>query len=116
MEKDKEALQAFLKENVEPNTKRFSSLEERFKFLIENDYIEKEFVEKYDFEFIKKLYAYLEDQHFEFQSFMAAYKFFNQYALKTNDGNYYLETYEDKIAMNAFTWQTAMKTCNAACR
>ena len=32
---------------------------------------------------------------------MAAYKFFNQYALKTNDGNYYLETYEDKIAMNA---------------
>ena len=101
LEKDKEALQAFLKENVEPNTKRFSSLEERFKFLIENDYIEKEFVEKYDFEFIKKLYAYLEDQHFEFQSFMAAYKFFNQYALKTNDGNYYLETYEDKIAMNA---------------
>lgn len=101
LEKDKEALQAFLKENVEPNTKRFSSLEERFKFLIENDYIEKEFVAKYDFEFIKKLYAYLEDQHFEFQSFMAAYKFFNQYALKTNDGNYYLETYEDKIAMNA---------------
>ena len=101
LEKDKEALQAFLKENVEPNTKRFSSLEERFKFLIENNYIEKEFVEKYDFEFIKKLYAYLEDQHFEFQSFMAAYKFFNQYALKTNDGNYYLETYEDKIAMNA---------------
>ena len=101
LEKDKEALQAFLKENVEPNTKRFSSLEERFKFLIENDYIEKEFVEKYDFEFIKKLYAYLEDQHFEFQSFMAAYKFFNQYALKTNNGNYYLETYEDKIAMNA---------------
>lgn len=101
LEKDKEALQAFLKENAEPNTKRFSSLEERFKFLIENDYIEKEFVEKYDFEFIKKLYAYLEDQHFEFQSFMAAYKFFNQYALKTNDGNYYLETYEDKIAMNA---------------
>lgn len=101
LEKDKEALQAFLKENVEPNTKRFSSLEERFKFLIENDYIEKEFVEKYDFEFIKKLYAYLKDQHFEFQSFMAAYKFFNQYALKTNDGNYYLETYEDKIAMNA---------------
>lgn len=101
LEKDKEALQAFLKENIEPNTKRFSSLKERFKFLIEKDYIEKEFVEKYDFEFIKKLYAYLKDQHFEFQSFMAAYKFFNQYALKTNDGNYYLETYEDKIAMNA---------------
>lgn len=101
LEKDKEALQAFLKENVEPNTKRFSSLEERFKFLLDNDYIEKEFVEKYDFDFIKKLYSYLDEQHFEFQSFMAAYKFFNQYALKTNDGDYYLETYEDKIAMNA---------------
>ena len=32
LEKDKEALQAFLKENVEPNTKRFSSLEERLNF------------------------------------------------------------------------------------
>ncbi len=28
---------------------------------------------------------------------MAAYKFYNQYALKTNDGEYYLESMEDRV-------------------
>ena len=32
---------------------------------------------------------------------MAAYKFYQQYALKTNDGEYYLENIEDRILMNA---------------
>ena len=32
---------------------------------------------------------------------MAAYKFYAQYALKTNDGNQYLERYIDRTAMNA---------------
>lgn len=32
---------------------------------------------------------------------MAAYKFYSQYALKTNDGSAYLETYEDRVAFNA---------------
>ncbi|EAC9490850.1 class 1b ribonucleoside-diphosphate reductase subunit alpha, partial [Listeria monocytogenes] len=34
-------------------------------------------------------------------SFMAAYKFYSQYALKTNDGTAYLERYEDRVAFNA---------------
>lgn len=32
---------------------------------------------------------------------MAAYKFFKQYALKTNDNESYLETFEDRVAFNA---------------
>lgn len=32
---------------------------------------------------------------------MAAYKFYAQYALKTNDGKYYLEEYEDRVLFNA---------------
>ena len=32
---------------------------------------------------------------------MAAYKFHNQYALKTNDGQYYLESFEDRVMANA---------------
>lgn len=101
LNRDKEALEAFLNENVIPNTKHFSSLEERFSYLLENNYLEEDFIKKYSFEFIKKLYHYLNEQHFKFQSFMAAYKFYNQYALKTNDGQFYLENYEDKIAINA---------------
>jgi ribonucleoside-diphosphate reductase alpha chain len=32
---------------------------------------------------------------------MAAYKFYAQYAVKTNDGQYYIEQYVDRVAMNA---------------
>lgn len=32
---------------------------------------------------------------------MAAYKFYQQYALKTNDGDYYLESLEDRVMFNA---------------
>ena len=82
LEKDQEALEAFLKENVKPNTMNFDSLEDRFKFLIENDYIDEKIIKKYDFNFIHKLYEYLEKQNFHFKSFIAAYKFYAQYALK----------------------------------
>ncbi len=99
--KDKEALAAFFKENVEPNTQTFDSIEAKLNFLIEEDYIEAEFISKYSIAFIESLYAYLEAQHFTFKSFMAAYKFYSQYALKTNDGSAYLERYEDRVAFNA---------------
>ena len=99
--KDKEALAAFFNENVEPNTKTFSSIEEKLNYLIEEEYIEAEFISKYSIEFIESLYTYLDEQHFTFKSFMAAYKFYSQYALKTNDGSAYLERYEDRVAFNA---------------
>lgn len=101
LDKDHEALENFIKTNVRPNTKRFSSLKERYSWLVENDYVEAGFLAKYSDEFIEKLYAYLRDQHFHFHSFMAAYKFYAQYAMKTNDGEYYLENYIDRVAMNA---------------
>ncbi len=99
--KDKEALDAFFKENVEPNTKQFSSIEEKLTFLTKHDYLEEEFLSLYSLEFIESLYAYLAAQSFTFKSFMAAYKFYSQYALKTNDGTQYLERYEDRVAFNA---------------
>ena len=57
LNKDKEALASFLEENVGPNTKRFANLKERFDYLIANDYYEAEFIHKYDFSFIEKLYV-----------------------------------------------------------
>lgn len=101
LEKDQEALDAFLKENVWPNVMQFDSLSERFDWLFQNNFLERTFIEKYRFEFIESLYAYLDAQHFNFKSFMAAFKFYNQYALKTNDGQHYVETYVDRVAMNA---------------
>lgn len=119
LQKDQEALQAFLKENVEPNLKRFDSLKDRFDYLIDNNYYEADFVKKYDFAFIEKLYAYLNDQDFHFKSFMAAYKFYAQYALKSNDNDSYLESFwiglpqthcSLRTATNNWPWTLLMKS------
>ena len=101
LDKDKEALTDFIEHNVKPNTKRFSSLKERFTWLEDHDYIERGFMDKYSLKFIEKMYDYLKTQNFHFHSFMAAYKFYAQYALRTNDKEYYLENYIDRVAMNA---------------
>ena len=101
LHKDKEAVRAYFLEHVNPNTVFFYTLDEKLNYLIEQDYIEKEFLEKYPLEFIKKLMQDTYNKKFRFKSFMAAYKFYTQYALKTNDGKRYLERYEDRIVFNA---------------
>lgn len=101
LNKDQEALTAFFKENVQPNTMQFASVADKIDYLIKNDYLEAEFIQRYTPAFIEKLYAFLAAQNFRFKSFMAAYKFYSQYALKTNDNTLYLESYEDRVAFNA---------------
>lgn len=101
LHKDKEALQAFFVENVEPNTMPFDTITDKINYLIEHDYIESAFIKKYTPAFIEKLAKELKEHKFRFKSFMAAYKFYQQYALKTNDGNYYLESIEDRVLFNA---------------
>lgn len=101
LNKDQEALSAFLNENVIPNLMTFPTLKQRYDFLIQNDYLESEFLAKYDFSFIEELTAKVYAAKFTFKTFMAAYKFYAQYALKTNDNQAYLETFEDRIIANA---------------
>lgn len=101
LNKDQEALAAFFEENVLPNTMTFRDIHEKLAYLVDHEYLEAEFLAQYSPAFIEKLYRFLEEQNFRFKSFMAAYKFYSQYALKTNDGEYYLETYEDRVAVNA---------------
>lgn len=101
LNKDKEALQAFFRENVIPNSMAFDSITDKVRYLIDNDYIESGFIGKYSVEFIEELAQELQAADFHFQSFMAAYKFYQQYALKTNDGEFYLESIEDRVLFNA---------------
>lgn len=98
LDKDKEAVKQYFLEHVNQNTVFFHNLREKIDYLIENDYIEKWFIELYDFEFIKELFQDLYDEKFRFKTFMGAFKFYNQYAMKTRDGEKYLERYEDRIA------------------
>ena len=101
LNKDKDALAAFFKENVEPNTRHFASVQEKIAYLVEQDYLEEEFISQYSPAFIDRLFTFLDEQNFTFKSFMAAYKFYSQYALKNNEGTEYLESYEDRVAYNA---------------
>ncbi|MDR3021894.1 MAG: class 1b ribonucleoside-diphosphate reductase subunit alpha [Clostridiales bacterium] len=95
LDKDKQALWEFLS-FIENKTVKFSSLQERFDFLIKEKYYDN-VLEKYSITQIQSLYNLAYDAGFEFASFMAANKFYLNYALKTNDGNMYLENYQDRV-------------------
>lgn len=100
-DKDKQATRAYFLEHVNQNTVFFHSLEEKLHYLVENEYYEKELLEKYDSEFVKELFKKAYDYKFRFESFLGAYKFYTSYALKTFDGERYLERFEDRVVMNA---------------
>lgn len=101
LHKDKEAVRAYFLEHVNPNTVFFHSLQEKLEYLVEENYIEEEFINNYTFDFIKGLFKKVYDKKYRFNSFMGAYKFYTQYAMKTNDGSRYLERYEDRVVFNA---------------
>lgn len=101
LQKDQEALSAFLDQNVKPNMVTFKSLQDRLDYLVAENYYEADFLKAYSLPFMEKLNQYLLDQDFHFKSFMAAYKFYAQYALKTNDNGFYLEDFKDRIFANA---------------
>lgn len=102
LDKDKEAVRAYFLEHVNKNTVFFYSLEEKMNYLIREGYIDRAVtIDKYSMEFIKKLFKFVYNKKFRFETFMGAYRFYKQYALKTDDGERYLERYEDRVAFNA---------------
>ncbi|MED2969419.1 class 1b ribonucleoside-diphosphate reductase subunit alpha [Bacillus subtilis] len=97
-EKDLEAVRAYFIDYVNQNTVFFHDLGEKLDYLRNNDYYETEFLDAYTFEEIKAVYKAAYAHKFRFPSFMSAFKFYNDYALKTNDGKKILERYEDRVA------------------
>ena len=97
LDKDKEALKAYLDEHIEPKTYKFSNLKERIDFLVENNYYSKDVINSYTFSQIEELNELINKQDFKFQSYMSASKFYDGYALKSNDKKHILENYNDKI-------------------
>ena len=100
-DKDKEAAKAYFLDHVNQNTVFFHSLEEKLEYLVENEYYEKEVLDRYDFDFIKSRFKQAYAAKFRFSAFLGAYKFYTSYALKTFDGSRYLERFEDRVVMNA---------------
>jgi ribonucleoside-diphosphate reductase alpha chain len=100
-EKDREAVKEYMVNYVNTNTVFFHDLKEKLDYLFENDYYERSIFDKYTFSQIKEIFNMCYKKKFRFPSFMSAYKFYNNYALKTDDGTKFLERYEDRVAVNA---------------
>ncbi|UWD49812.1 class 1b ribonucleoside-diphosphate reductase subunit alpha [Clostridioides difficile] len=103
LEKDKEALSSYIEEFINPKLKKFDNLEERLKYLIDEGYYLEEVIHKYSMDFIKNIYKLIKEHKFKFQSYMSANKFYQNYALKSNDGKEILETYNEKVLIVALT-------------
>jgi ribonucleoside-diphosphate reductase alpha chain len=100
-EKDKEAAKAYFLDHVNLNTVFFHSIEEKLHYLVENEYYDQTVLAKYSDEFVKDLFKQTYSYKFRFPTFVGAYKFYTSYALKTFDGERYLERFEDRVVMNA---------------
>lgn len=99
--KDQEAVRSYFIDYVNKNMQFFHDLEEKLEYMFENEYYDKSVFDKYTMEQIKEIYKMIYGEKFRFKSFMSAFKFYNNYALKTNDGQRFLERYEDRLAVNA---------------
>lgn len=102
LSKDKLAAESYMQNHVLKNIKWFETLKDKLDYLTENGYYETDFLQKYSYSQIKELYQFLYDQNFVFPSYMGIFKFYNDYALKSNtETGVLLERYEDRLAVLA---------------
>lgn len=100
-EKDKEAARQYFLQVVNRKYQHFYTLEEKLSFLFDNGYYDKTVWAQYDHEDVKAIYKKVYDKKHRFESFFSALKFYDQYALKSFDGETWLERYEDRVVANA---------------
>lgn len=98
---DKKAVRSYFLNSVNQNTVFFHTLKEKLNYFIENDYYESGFLERYTFEEVKAVFKCAYDLKFRFDSYMSAFKVYNDYTLKTNDKKRLLERYEDRMSVIA---------------
>lgn len=105
---DKQAARAYHLEEVNPHTRFFHSLDEKTRYMLDQELWSRDTVEMYDFEKFKALFKRAYSHKFRFQTLLGALKFYQGYALKevnkNDDGIYtttYLERFEDRVVMTA---------------
>lgn len=99
LDKDREAVDAFM-EDIAGRSVRFEDTDEKLRYMIDRHYYE-DVYEKYSAEEVRSVYAVTHGYDFRFASYMAASKFYTDYAMKSDDGKLYLEHYPDRAAITA---------------
>ena len=102
-DKDRQAEREYINNHVLPNTIHFDSTQNRLDQLITGGYYDKSVFAQYDTDFLNRFYQQADASGFEFDTFLGAYKFYRSYALKTFDGEHYLENFPQRAAAVALT-------------
>ncbi|OPG95857.1 ribonucleotide-diphosphate reductase subunit alpha [Chryseobacterium mucoviscidosis] len=96
LHKDQEAVEEFMKE-IKDKSMAFANIDEQVQFMIEHDYYE-DFYASYTTDEVRTVFEITRSYQYKFPSYMAASKFYTDYALRTYDRKTYLEQYADRVA------------------
>ncbi|MFC5700118.1 class 1b ribonucleoside-diphosphate reductase subunit alpha [Cohnella faecalis] len=99
LDKDREAVEAFMAD-VYRKSRTFGSTAEKVRYMIDENFYENVY-EFYSESDVEAIYAITHGYDFKFQSYMAASKFYTDYAVKTDDKKLFLEHYADRVAIVA---------------
>ncbi|MGG4217550.1 class 1b ribonucleoside-diphosphate reductase subunit alpha [Paenibacillus jamilae] len=100
LEKDREAVAEYLRE-VADKSMRFDSAIERVRYMVAEGYYYPEVLTQYTSEQITEIHRQADAAGLTYASYMAATKFYRDYALKSRDKQTYLETYPQRLAIVA---------------
>jgi len=102
-DKDVQAAYQYFRQHVNQNTVFFHDLDEKLDYLVDQQYYEREVLDRYSRAFVKSLFDRAYAKKFRFPTFLGAFKYYTSYTLKTFDGKRYLERFEDRVCMVALT-------------
>lgn len=100
-EADRMAAKRYMIDEVNAKYRFFHDLREKVDYLLENNYWDENIVLAYGFDGLKALMKHAYAKKFRFTTYVGAVKFFSSYGLKSNDGQNYLERYEDRVVLTA---------------
>ncbi|WP_413006903.1 class 1b ribonucleoside-diphosphate reductase subunit alpha [Paenibacillus sp. 1P03SA] len=100
LEKDQEAVVVYLEE-IASKSLTFPGVMDRIRYMVDEGYYYAEVLDEYSPEQIEEIHVLAEVSAPPFASYMAASKFYREYALKTRDKSTYLESYAQRLAIAA---------------
>ncbi|MFC4600487.1 class 1b ribonucleoside-diphosphate reductase subunit alpha [Cohnella hongkongensis] len=99
LDKDREAVAEFM-EDVYRKSVKFANHREKVRYMLDNNYYE-DVYQHYTEEEVDQIYELAHEYGFQFKSYMAASKFYTDYAVKTDDKTLYLEHFPDRVSIVA---------------
>lgn len=100
---DRKAAIAYVQGEIADTSRKWASVKERLKDLINDSYYEPHVILQYDADFLQDIWDLAYSFNFNFTTYLGAFKFYTSYALKTRDNQVFLEGFEDRTVMCALT-------------